>query len=459
MSMLKVTSPYDESEVGEVPFSSAQEAEVALRHADRLFHNRGQWLPLHERLGILCRLSGLIEQHQERLVRIAAAEGGKPWTDSAVEVERGIMGTRHAVAVMAQLGGTEIPMGQTAATTGRIAYTHREPCGVVLAISAFNHPFNLIIHQVIPCVAAGCPVVIKPALTTPLSCQALVELLYEAGLPPEWCQMVVCDNEVTAKLAADTRLAFLSFIGAARVGWQLRSQLAPGVHCLLEHGGAAPAIILEDADLSTALPLIAKGGYYHAGQVCVSVQRLFVHHSRYREVADGLAALAAKLKVGDPLDPTTEVGPLIRHREVDRIEQWVNEAGGILTGGKRISDSCYMPTLLDNPAHDAKVSNEEIFGPVICLYPFHDREEAIAQANALPYSFQAALFGQQLDLILDTVQKLQATAVLVNDHTAFRADWMPFEGRQHSGLDIGGIPYAIKALLPEKLVVIRSESL
>ena len=211
------------------------------------------------------------------------------------------------------------------------------------------------------------------------------------------------------------------------------------------------------------IPALVKGGFYHAGQVCVSVQKVFAHETIAQTLADAVATSAKSLRVGDPLDKNTEVGPLISTKEVDRVAAWVKEAeaGGakLLCGGNKISDTCYAPTVLWNPSHDAKVSSEEIFGPVVCIYPYRDRDEAIREANRLDYHFQAAVFTKNLDVALDTVQKLNATAVMVNDHTAFRVDWMPFGGRDASGEGMGGIPYTMHEMTREKLMVIKSNML
>ena len=351
-------------------------------------------------------------------------------------------------------------MGLTKASEGRLAFITKEPIGVVSSISAFNHPLNLIVHQVVTAVASGCPVIVKPALTTPLSCLALVNILKEAGLPDSWCQVVICQNDAAEFLVTDKRVNYFSFIGSAKVGWYLKSRLAHGTRCALEHGGAAPVIVEKDADFNEMLPALLKGGFYHAGQVCVSVQRIFAHESICDEVANQLAVMASKLIVGDPIDEKTEVGPLILPREVDRVEEWVNEAveegTKVLCGGKRISDTCYEPTVLLNPPLDVKVSTSEIFGPVVCVYSYSDREKAIEIANSLDVHFQASVFTKDLDIALDCVKKLNATAVMVNDHTAFRVDWMPFGGRDASGIGMGGIQYSMHEMTREKLMVIKS---
>ncbi len=268
--------------------------------------------------------------------------------------------------------------------------------------------------------------------------------------------------DVATKLVTDSRVDFFSFIGSARVGWNLRSKLAPGTRCALEHGGAAPVIVTKNADIEDTLPLLAKGGFYHAGQVCVSVQRVFVHKDIVLKVAEGLAAIASKLSIGDPSLEKTEIGPLIRHAEVDRVEDWINRAvnsgAKLLCGGKRISDSCYECTVLYNPDKDALVSRNEIFGPLVCVYPYDDLREAIEQANSLPFAFQSSVFTQDIDEANYIGSRLKASAVMVNDHTAFRVDWMPFAGLNESGLGTGGIPYTMEDMQIDKMTVIRTKT-
>ncbi|MEM9001665.1 MAG: aldehyde dehydrogenase family protein [Bacteroidota bacterium] len=462
--MLQVLSPYDQSLIEEIPLVTKEAVEKALATAHELFTDVSKWIPAHERIAILERTAAIMASQITTLTETAAHEGGKPYVDSKVEVLRAINGVKIAAEHISQLKGEQIPMGLTKSSENRIAFTTREPIGIVSSISAFNHPLNLTIHQTVTAIAAGCPVIIKPALTTPLSCLAFVEILKEAGLPAGWCQAVVCDNEVAEQLVTDPRVNYFSFIGSAKVGWYLRSKLSPGTRCALEHGGAAPVIIEKDADIEKMLPLLAKGGFYHAGQVCVSVQRVFAHTAIVDKVADALAKLASKLIVGNQMDEKTEVGPLILPREVDRVEAWVNEAKEgqetqVLCGGNRISDTCYQPTVLLNPPIDAKVSTLEIFGPVVCVYSYTDRDKAIEIANGLDAHFQAAVFTKNLDIALDCVKKLNATAVMVNDHTAFRVDWMPFGGRDSSGIGMGGIQYSMHEMTREKLMVIKSNVL
>ncbi len=457
---LEVLNPFDLKPIATVDTMDRRGVDAALSIADALFRDRDAWLPGHERSAILHRTAMAMQCDADRLAALIAREGGKPLADAQVEVTRAIDGVHNCAEVLRSDGGREVPMSATAAAAGRLAFTTHEPIGPVVAISAFNHPLNLIVHQVGPAVAAGCPVVVKPAEDTPLSCLAFIDLLREAGLPPAWAQALVTDGSETAEaLATDPRVAFLSFIGSARVGWHLRARLAPGARCTLEHGGAAPVLVDRGVDLAGAVPALVKGGFYHAGQVCVSVQRVFAHRSIAEPLAQALAEAAAALRVDDPSLADTAVGPLIRPAEVERVAAWVRAAvaggAGLLSGGEPLSETCYAPTVLFDPPADAKVSREEIFGPVICVYPYRDPDRAIAAANALPFAFQAAVFTEDLRFALHAAARLHAAAVMVNDHTAFRTDWMPFAGLRQSGLGTGGIPYSFADMRTEKLIVLK----
>ena len=272
---LEVTAPYDNALLATVATADALAVEQALTTAYGLFLDRSKWLSKQRRISILQKTALLMKEQRDELALAAAEEGGKPLIDSEVEVDRAIDGVHNCIECLRTATGREIPMGVNAASVNRLAMTRHEPIGVVVAVSAFNHPLNLIVHQVGPAIASGCPVIVKPAEDTPLSCFRFVEILREAGLPEAWCQpLVVGELEVATQLVTDARVGFFSFIGSARVGWMLRSQLAPGARCALEHGGAAPVIVAADADLEKTLPALAKGGFYHAGQVCGSVQRV-----------------------------------------------------------------------------------------------------------------------------------------------------------------------------------------
>jgi acyl-CoA reductase-like NAD-dependent aldehyde dehydrogenase len=291
-----------------------------------------------------------------------------------------------------------------------------------------------------------------------------VRILREAGLPEGWCQTLLsAGHDVSREMIADRRVGFFSFIGSSRVGWALRSALAPGARCALEHGGVAPVIVAADADLDQTVPLLTKAGFYHAGQVCVSVQRVFADRRIARDLADRLASAAGALRVGDPTLPNTQVGPLIRRSEVERVDEWVQEAiqagAGLLCGGRAVSETCYTPTVLLDPPDETRVMTHEVFGPVVCVSAFDEIDDAIARSNALEYAFQAAVFTRDLDTALRASRRLDASAVMINEHTAFRVDWMPFAGLRESGLGVGGIPYSMRDMQIEKLFVIRSKEL
>ncbi len=463
MKNLEVFSPFDGKKVGEVPFSSKDEVQSAIDTAYEIFCDYSKRLPKYRIAEILKKTASLIEERKEELTKLCASEGGKPYMDSKVEVERAINGIEFALSYLGALEGKEIAMGHTQSSANRLAYTFKEPIGVVASISAFNHPFNLAVHQVIPALAVGCPVIIKPASSTPLSAFKLVEILQEAGLPKGYAKALVCDRNSAELLSTSEKTAFLSFIGSADVGWALSKKVSDGTRVALEHGGVAPVIVEPDADMDELLPALLKGGFYHAGQVCVSVQRVYVHKSIAKKVASKLADMAKKLKVGDQLNPQTEVGPLISHGDVDRVHEWVQDAkekgGEILCGGEKLSQSLYAPTVIFDTSDEAIVSKKEVFGPVVCVYSYENIDEAIKRANSLSVSFQGAVFSKNIDKSLKVVKELNATAVMVNDHTAFRVDWMPFGGAKTSGLGLGGINYSMNEMCNEKLMVIKSPSL
>ncbi len=462
---IEVRSAYDGSLIKSIHKNSKEEVFAALEKASALYKNRSTWLKPHQRITILNNLIPLVKAEENEFAMLIAKEGGKPLPDAKVEVARAINGIELAVReLMHVMRGEEIPMGYSKSSEEKIAFTTYEPIGVVVALSAFNHPLNLIIHQVIPAVAVGCPVIVKPARNTPLSCIRLVELLYKAGLPQDWCSAVVCDTDVTEALVCDKRVNFLSFIGSPQVGWYLKSKLSHGTRMSLELGGAAPAFIDKDVDnLDDVVNSIVKGGFYHAGQVCVSTKRVYVHNTILKTFNEKLVSATKKLKTGDPSLPDTDVGPMITAKELDRVATWIDEAvkegAQLLCGGKKISEKLYEPTVLLNPSLKSKVSCLEIFGPAVCVYGYDKLEDAVAQANAIELPFQAAVYSKNIDFITYVYQRVDASAVIVNDSTAFRVDWMPFAGRKATGYGIGGIAYTMKDMVNHKMMVIKSKSI
>ena len=459
-----VHAPWDRAPIATVDVLDSRQADQVLETAFAIYQDKSRWLPPAKRIEVLERTAQMMAERADELAVEAAREGGKPLPDSKVEVARAIDGVRSCIEVLRTEAGREIPMNLNAASAHHMAVTRKYPIGVVLAFSAFNHPLNLIVHQVGPAIASGCPAIVKPALDTPLSCMRFVDMLHQAGLPEGYVQAInLSGHDIAEQMVQDPRVAFFSFIGSGEVGWMLRSKLAPGARCALEHGGIAPVIVAADADVDDALPLLAKGGFYHAGQVCVSVQRVYAERALASRIAEGLAAQGTAMKVGDPTLADTDVGPLIRPSETDRVEAWVQEAvdagAELVCGGQRLSDTAYQPTVLLDPPADAKVSVHEVFGPVICVYGFDDIDAAIAQANDGPFSFQASVFSRSLDTALHCYHQLEAAAVMINNHTAFRVDWMPFAGLKQSGHGVGGIPYTFEDMQVDKLMVVRSPAL
>lgn len=458
--MHEVVNPFDLKPIGSVPTADWETVDGYLAKAHALYRDRSQWKKPHERAAILHRAMEIMKERRDHLAFQVANEGGKPLIDARVEVDRAINGMELCIHEIGALKGTEIPMGLTAAGDGRTAWTTREPIGVVVAVSAFNHPLNLIVHQVAPAVATGCPVIVKPASDTPLSCFEFISILHEAGLEEDWARAVAPPRDASEKMVTDPRVALFSFIGSAGVGWGLRSKLAPGARCALEHGGVAPVIVDATADLDKAVPSLTKGGFYHSGQVCVSVQRVFAHSAIVDDLAARMTEAAEALKVGNAIHEDTECGPLIRPKEVDRVAEWIEEArsGGakVLCGGEKLSDTTYAPTVLLNPSPDATISRNEVFGPAVCIYSYDKVDAAIAQANSLDVAFQAAVFTNDLGNAMHAYRNLDASAVMVNDHTAFRTDWMPFAGLRTSGHGVGGIPYTMHEMTIEKMIVIKA---
>jgi len=455
---LTVYSAWTREPVCDLPYNTAAEVETCLEASIRLWKLGA--LPKYQRIEILEKTSVLIAERAETLAKQIALEGGKPYTDALVEVHRAAASVKCAADTLSHSAGTEIPMGLTPSTKSYRAYTRIEPVGPVVAVSAFNHPLNLIAHQVAPAVAAGCPILVKPASATPLSCISFIDLLRESGLPDVWARALIVSNDVASRLVTDSRVAFFTFIGSAQVGWSLRAKLAPGTRCALEHGGSAPVIVAQDADVEDAVNRLVKGGYYHAGQVCVSSQRLFVDKKVYGSFIEAFKSRVESLKVDDPQLESTEVGPLIHPKEVERVHNWVEEAIGsgakCVTGGKVLSETAYAPTILDQPGPEAKVSKEEVFGPVTAIYSYDSIEDAIERANDVPWAFQASIFTQNLKTAELASDKLNASTIMLNEHTAFRADWMPFAGWSASGYDTGGIPYSFHSMTREKMVITRS---
>ena len=457
-------APWNLKKIGEIECIGKKDVDRILNIASKTFLDRKKYLSKAERLNILNNCKDKLEKNTRKFSDLIALEGGKPLKDSKIEVNRAINGLELCVEALKKSHGTEIPMNLNEASANKMAFTKKFPIGPVLAISAFNHPLNLIVHQVGPAIAAGCPIIIKPSLDTPATCYEFLKLLFKCGLPKEFCQMInLKDHLITQKIVSDPRISFLSFIGSSDVGWKLKSMLAPGAKCAMEHGGVGSVIIDNGADLKKLLPSILRGAFYHSGQVCVSIQKVIIHEELMDEFIRLIKNSIKKIRVGNPRIITTDVGPLIRPSEVNRIDkivkQSIKDGAELVCGGFSKKQTTYECTVIKNPKENSIISNHEIFGPVLCVYSFNTIENAIKKANHDKFAFQSSVFTNNIDTAMLCYEKLDAKSVFINEQTAFRVDWMPFGGIKNSGEGVGGIEYSFSDLIYDKLMVINSKNI
>jgi acyl-CoA reductase-like NAD-dependent aldehyde dehydrogenase len=452
---LDVLSPYDGSLVGRVAKGGAAEAQRAVDAAARALRTR---LPAHERAAILDRTARLVEERVEEIARTISAEAGKPMKAARVEASRALSTFTMAAVEARKLAGDVVPMDASPAGAGKVAMTIRVPIGVVGAISPFNFPFNLVAHKVAPALAAGCPVVLKPASQTPLSALLLAELETEAGLPPGWLN-VVCGAaaEIGDVLVEDDRVALITFTGSSGVGWGLRER-APRKRVNLELGNATPVIVAADADLDDAASRLAANAFSFAGQSCISVQRIYVERPAYEAFLERFLPLVDALVVGDPGDDATDVGPLIAPSERDRVLEWIDEAtarGARVLAGGTLDGELLRPTVIADAPPDVKVACEEVFGPLCTVTAYDSLDEAVALANGTRFGLQAGVFTKDLKAALSAAGALEFGGVTVNEAPTFRADQMPYGGVKDSGNTREGPAYAVREMTEDRLVVLQ----
>lgn len=456
--MLKVFNPATQELISTVPQKTTSEAKQVLADMAE-FQKKRQFPSLKKRIEILKEFHSLVSKNRIEIEATAIAEGGKPLKDTRVELERALNGIELSISC-ASLQGQKVATDLNTASENHLSYTQREPLGVILAFSAFNHPINLFIHQVCPAIIAGSSVLYKASESTPNTAELLIKLLHEAGCPPLLADTLCCDLETSSEIVSSDPIHLFSFIGASHIGWNLRSQLAPGVRCILEHGGVAPAIILPNCNWKQHIPSLVKAAYYHSGQVCVSLQKIFIPEEELEEFIREWLIATMELRCDDPSSSQCDLGPIIKPKETRRIGEWINEAielgGQILGGGFDPEDEIFIPaTTLLNPPKSSKIMNKEIFGPVACLISYEKVEEALEEVARIPFAFQASLFGNDNSELIKLSQQVRAGTVLINEHPAFRTDWMPFGGLDQSGLGIGGIENTYKDYTIEKLIVIK----
>ena len=449
-----VDSPYSGETVARVARAGAEHTRKALDAAERAMSSP---LPAHERAAILDRVAGLLQERHDEVAQTISAEAGKPMKAARVEAERAVSTYTMAAVEARRLAGEVVPMDASAAGVGKVAYTMRVPIGIVGAITPFNFPLNLVAHKVAPALAAGCAVVLKPAGHTPLSALLLGELETEAGLPPGWLNVLVGPSaEIGDVIVEDERVKLITFTGSSGVGWKIRER-AVKKRVNLELGNATPVVVEADADIEEAATKLAANAFSFAGQSCISVQRIYVKREAYDDFVSRFVPKVQALKVGDPGEEDTDVGPVIDEDARDRIVSWVEEAksaGATVLAGGEVVGGLLQPTVLADVTQEMKVSCQEVFGPLCTVSPYSSSEEAFELANATEYGLQAGIFTANLKTALAAAAALEFGGVTVNEAPTFRADQMPYGGVKESGNTKEGPHYAVREMTEERLVVL-----
>jgi len=453
----EVRSPFDGSVVAEVSRASRAQTDEAAGLAVKAFETT-RTLSGFDRSRILEAASAAIARRAEELSRVMSLEAGKTLRDSRVEVARASNTFKVAAEEARRIGGEYLPLDWIQHSEGRFGITRRFPLGPVLAITPFNFPLNLVAHKVAPALAAGNPVVVKPASSTPLCALALAEILLEAGLPPEAVSVIPCPGSMAEPMVADERFKLFSFTGSVEVGWRLKS-LAGKKRVTLELGGNAAAVVDRDIELEPVVEKCVRGAFANAGQICISIQRIFVHRDVYEPFVQLLVTRTRKLVLGDPLEEATDVGPMIDLASAEKTESWVREAlaGGAraLTGAAR-RGTMYEPTVLVDARPDMKVSCSEVFAPVVVVAPFSDMDEAFERVNDSAFGLQAGVFTRSLEHALRAFERLEVGGVVLNDAPTYRVDHMPYGGVKDSGFGREGLKYAIEEMTELKLLAVNS---
>ena len=452
---IDVRSPYTSEIVGRAAKGGAAQTRRALDAAESALREP---LPAHKRAEILVRVAGLLGRRHDEVARLISDEAGKPMKAARVEARRAMSTYTMAAVEARKLAGDMVPMDAAQAGEGKLAFTLRRPIGIVGAITPFNFPLNLVAHKIAPALAAGCPVVLKPASQTPLSALLLAELETEAGLPPGWLNVVAGPAaEIGDVLVQDERVKLLTFTGSAEVGWKL-AERAARKRVKLELGNATPVIVDETADVEDAATRLAAHSFSFAGQSCISVQRIYVQRSVRDAFLERFLPAVRELRTGDPADEETDVGPVIDDDARERILAWIEEArqaGAEVLGGGEADGPVIGPTVIADAAAELKVCREEVFGPVVVVNPFGTLDEAIALANGTRFGLQAGIFTASLANALRAAQELQFGGVTVNEAPTFRADQMPYGGVKDSGNTKEGPAYAVREMTEERLVVVE----
>jgi glyceraldehyde-3-phosphate dehydrogenase (NADP+) len=454
---LEVKSPYTGEVVGVTSIPTEAQVERAIERAVSGFE-LARRLSSEERARILTLIREGIAKRKEDFVRVVVLEAGKPWKDASTEVERALHNLEVAAEEAKRIGGEIMPLDLREHSRGRVGFIRRYPLGPIAAITPFNFPLNLPLHKLGPAIAAGNSIVLKPAMKTPLSVLALAEVMAEADMPPGMVSILPIPSPIAErKLARDDRFRMLTFTGSAEVGWHLKT-LAGKKRVTLELGGNAGVIVDRDADQGFAVKRIAQGGYSHAGQSCISVQRVYVHKDILEGFSQALVAAVKVLKVGDPLDPDTDVGPMIDEGAARRTQAWVQEAvaegARILIGGD-VEGLFFAPTVLADVSAQSEVCRMEVFAPLVALFSFTDFREAVTQVNESPYGLQAGVFTRSLENAFYAFDELEVGGVIINDVPTYRTDPMPYGGVKDSGMGREGPRFAVEEMTELRLMVLN----
>jgi acyl-CoA reductase-like NAD-dependent aldehyde dehydrogenase len=454
--LVEIHAPYDGTLIARVTQGRHAHAEAAIAAAVKAFGTTRR-LPAFERQRVLRQISSFMTQRKEEFTRTLAQEAGKPIKSARTEVERSIFTFNVAAEEATRIYGEYLPLDTQESTAGRWGIVRRFPLGPIAGITPFNFPLNLVAHKVAPAIAAGCSMVLKPAPQTPLCSLLLAECVQQAGWPDGGLNVLPLSNEDASLLVTDDRIKLISFTGSVPVGWDIKRR-AGKKKVVLELGGNAAVIVHSDADLEYAAERCVTGGFGYAGQTCISVQRILVEHSVYGKFTDLFVEGVKKLKTGDPLDESTDVGPLIRESDAIRTVNWIDEAvrtgARLLCGGGR-HNLIVEPTVLTGTKPEMKVNCQEIFGPVVTVEPYKDFDDALRKANHSAYGLQAGIFTRDAKLLFQAYEELEVGGVIAGDVPSFRIDQMPYGGVKDSGLGREGLRYAIEEMTEPKLMVMN----
>lgn len=453
---LEVTNPYDGSLVGTTSYATDEDVETAIQAAVDAFPAT-RAMATYERAGALTKFAELMAEREEELALLIARESGKPLRDARTETARGVFTVHVAAEEARRIGGELIPLDLIPSSKGRFAVTRRVPVGPISGISPFNFPLNLALHKIAPAIASGNPIVLKPPTHDPLTMLTVAEMIDQLGLPKGAVSIMPMDRAAGDRLVTDERFKLLSFTGSPDVGWDMKSR-AGKKKVVLELGGNAGVIIDKDADLDLAASRVRTGAFAYAGQVCISVQRVYVHQEVFDAFVEKLVAAVDTIVSGDPSDPATELGPMIDERAAERIDGWVQDAvsagAQVLCGGKA-QGRFYEPTVIVNATRDSFVCSREAFAPIVNVFPVASYDEALTQINDSVFGLQAGVFTNSIEHALRAFDELEVGGVILNDIPTYRIDHMPYGGVKDSGLSREGLRYAIEDMTELRMLAIN----